>query len=92
MLSDTLPADKARFQNGEQSELTKLFSEGFPVLLPVMDLLNYKPMCAVEWVPRNSYVALQVHDQYHAGQEVFNNYGALANEICEYSEIGSYCA
>ena len=83
VLSDTLPADQARpagHDHPRHQELQKLFSDGFPVLCPLLDVLNYKPGALVEWQPRFSYVGLQVLEQYESGQEICNNYGPRDNE------------
>ena len=86
VLSDTLPADQARpmgHDHHQHEELTKLFSEGFPVLLPLLDILNYKPGARVEWQARYSYVGLQILEKFEGGQEVYNNYGPRDNETCK---------
>jgi hypothetical protein len=83
VLSDTLPADQARpagHNHPRHQELSKLFSDGFAVLCPLLDILNYKPGAQVEWQPRFSYVGLQVLEQQESGQEIFNNYGPRDNE------------
>lgn len=83
ILSDTLPADQARpagHNHPRHQELSKLFSDGFPVLCPLLDILNYKPGAQVEWQPRFSYVGLQVLQQHESGQEICNNYGPRDNE------------
>jgi hypothetical protein len=87
VLSDTLPADQARpagHNHPRHQELSKLFSDGFPVLCPLLDILNYKPGARVEWQPRFSYVGLQVLEQYEAGEEICNNYGPRDNENCKH--------
>jgi len=86
VLSDTLPADQARpagHDHPHHQELAKLFSGGFPVLCPLLDILNYKPGAQVEWQPRFSYVGLQVLEQHKEGEEICNNYGPRDNETCE---------
>jgi hypothetical protein len=86
VLSDTLPADQARpagHDHPRHQELAKLFSDGFPVLCPLLDILNYKPGAQVEWQPRFSYVGLQVLEQHKEGEEICNNYGPRDNETCE---------
>src|SRR5271170_62491 len=69
VLADTLPADRARpiglyDGHGQHQQLTSLFSDGFPVLLPLLDLLNYKPRARVEWQARYSFVGLQILDNF----------------------------
>lgn len=84
VLADTLPADRAR-PIGEEDihhdNLNKLFSEGFPVLLPLLDLLNHQPKSKVEWQARYSFVGLQVLEQFLSDQEICNNYGPRDNEV-----------
>ena len=60
--------------------LAELFSEGFPVLIPVLDILNYRPLAQVEWQARCSYVGLEVLEAFKSGEEVYNNYGPRDNE------------
>lgn len=67
----------------EHEKLAKLFSNGFPVLLPMIDILNYKPGAKVEWQARYNFVGLQVLDQFQQGQEICNNYGPRDNETCK---------
>jgi hypothetical protein len=50
------------------------------VLLPLLDILNHKPLAKVEWQPRTGFVGLQVLEDYLPGEEVFNNYGPRDNE------------
>jgi SET domain len=74
------------FRNGSGDEhsdfehLTRYFSEGFPVLVPVLDILNYRPLAQVEWQARFSYVGLEILEPVESGEEVCNNYGPRDNE------------
>jgi hypothetical protein len=84
VLSDTLPAEQARLggANGinARPQLRGLFRDHFSVLLPLLDILNHKPLAKVEWQPRTGFVGLQVLEDYGPGEEVFNNYGPRDNE------------
>lgn len=83
VLSDTAPADIARPLGREESShemLSKLFSDRFAVLLPVLDILNHRPGAQIEWQARHDFVGLEVLEAYAEGQELFNNYGPRDNE------------
>ncbi|KAK5087670.1 hypothetical protein LTR70_002987 [Exophiala xenobiotica] len=83
VLDDTKPADTARPMGKKEpghQMLSKLFSARFAVLLPLLDILNHRPAALVEWQARTSYVGLQILEDYHSGQEVYNNYGPRDNE------------
>ena len=51
----------------------------FPVLVPLIDLLNHRPLAKVEWQPTVDHVGLTVLDDLKPGEEVFNNYGPRSN-------------
>ncbi|KAK4948055.1 hypothetical protein LTR10_013109 [Elasticomyces elasticus] len=84
VLDDTPPADLARLRyrsnDDDSSDLVRLFSDRFGVLLPLLDLLNHKPGAKVEWQARYSFVGLQILENYQSGQELCNNYGPRDNE------------
>ncbi|ETN37822.1 uncharacterized protein HMPREF1541_07445 [Cyphellophora europaea CBS 101466] len=84
VLSDTTPSELARLggHHGvkEAPYVKELFTERFSVLLPLLDVLNHKPLAKVEWQPRTAFVGLQVLEPYEAGQELCNNYGPRDNE------------
>lgn len=83
VLNDTLPAEKAsRLGRADPDHLllARFFDDSFPVLLPLLDLLNYRPGARVEWQSGLQDVGLRVLDRLDAGQEVCNNYGPKANE------------
>lgn len=83
VLDDTKPADTARPMGKKEvghQMLSKLFSNRFAVLLPLLDILNHRPAALVEWQARISYVGLQILEDYQSGQEVYNNYGPRDNE------------
>lgn len=85
VLSNTLPADKARpmgQSDPDHGAMSDLFEEGFAVLLPLLDLLNYRPLSKVEWQAGLNEVGLQVLESFDPGQEVCNNYGPRDNEAC----------
>lgn len=79
-------SEATNFRNGTGDEhndfehLTKVFSEGFPVLVPVLDILNYRPLAKVEWQTGYSYVGLKILESVESGEEVYNNYGPRDNE------------
>ena len=82
VLNNTLPSDKgSRLGRGdpEHGILSRFFDETFPVLLPLLDLLNYRPGAKVEWQSGTQDVGLRVLDSLEAGQEVCNNYGPKDN-------------
>lgn len=83
VLTESTPADTARplgRQAPNHEILSKLFSERFAVILPVLDILNHRPAAQIEWQARHDYVGLQVLEPYKEGQELFNNYGPRDNE------------
>lgn len=84
VLSDTPPAEHARLGGrygiSEAPYVKDLFTERFSVLLPLLDILNHKPMASVEWQPRAEFVGLQVQKSFEAGEELSNNYGPRDNE------------
>ncbi len=85
VLSNTLPADKARpmgHMDPDHEVLSNLFEDGFAVLLPLLDLLNYRPLSKVEWQAGLNEVGLQVLESFDGGQDVCNNYGPRDNEAC----------
>ena len=92
VLADSLAADQASpIGRGQlhHRELKQLFSNGFAVLLPLLDLLNHRPLSKVEWQARTNYVGLEVLDECASDQEIFNNYGPRDNEtlLLSYSFI-----
>jgi hypothetical protein len=57
-------------------------SETLGIMLPLMDVLNHKPMADVDWMSSEAGVAFHVGKdarQLRAGDEVFNNYGNKGN-------------
>ena len=86
VLTDTEPADQARMEgrNGvkksEHTFLKPLFTERFAVLLPLLDILNHRPIAQVEWQARCTFVGMQVLTSFTSGEELCNNYGPRDNE------------
>lgn len=83
VMDDTPPADKARplgRRDPDYELLSRLFSDRFAVLLPLLDILNHRPAALVEWQAEINYVGLQIEQSYSSGQEVCNNYGPRDNE------------
>lgn len=83
VMDDTAPADRARplgRRDPDYELLSRLFSERFAVLLPLLDILNHRPAALVEWQAEINHVGLQIEQSYDAGQEVCNNYGPRDNE------------
>jgi len=83
ILRSTLPADKASSLGNElpdHEQLTALFREGFPVLVPLVDIANYRPMAQVEWQAGMHDIGLLISESVEAGEQVFNNYGPKGNE------------
>lgn len=83
VMDDTAPADRARplgRRDPDYEILSRLFSERFAVLLPLLDILNHRPAALVEWQAEINHVGLQIEQTYHSGQEVCNNYGPRDNE------------
>lgn len=83
VLVETYAADVARPIGRDQPEhltLQKVFDETFAVLIPVLDMLNYRPVFQVEWQANVDHVGLQVLENLDPGQEVCNNYGPKDNE------------
>ena len=50
------------------------------MLLPLVDLLNHRPLAKVEWKAGRDAVGLSVFENIGPGQEVDNNYGPKNNE------------
>ena len=86
VLTDTEPADQARMEGrhgvkkSEDAFLKPLFVERFAVLLPLLDILNHRPIAQVEWQARCSFVGMQVLTSFSSGEELCNNYGPRDNE------------
>jgi hypothetical protein len=64
----------------DHAQLADLFSKKFAVLIPVLDILNYRPLAQVEWQARCFSVGLEVREFVGSGAEVHNNYGPRDNE------------
>ncbi|KAK6503958.1 hypothetical protein TWF506_002175 [Arthrobotrys conoides] len=53
---------------------------GFPVLIPLVDILNHKPNTKIIWEPTPTSFSLKIPETISAGSQVFNNYGPKGNE------------
>lgn len=60
--------------------LAEIFRETFPVLVPLVDIANYRPIAQVEWQAGLHDVGLVIREPVEPGQQVFNNYGPKGNE------------
>ena len=86
VLTDTEPADQARMegrngvQKSEHDFLKQLFMDRFAVLLPLLDILNHRPIAQVEWQARSTFVGMQILTSFSSGEELCNNYGPRDNE------------
>ncbi|KAK6332753.1 hypothetical protein TWF696_002775 [Orbilia brochopaga] len=54
--------------------------ESFPVLIPLVDILNHKPNTKIIWEPMPSSFSLKTTETLSIGAQIFNNYGPKANE------------
>ncbi|RVD82922.1 uncharacterized protein DFL_007332 [Arthrobotrys flagrans] len=52
----------------------------FPVLIPLVDILNHKPDTKIIWEPTPTSFSLRTPENIPAGSQVFNNYGPKGNE------------
>jgi len=57
--------------------------DSVPVLLPLIDLPNHRPLAKVEWRAGDEDVGLLVQESVAPGEEISNNYGPRNNEQCE---------
>ncbi|KAF3905409.1 hypothetical protein ABW21_db0208700 [Orbilia brochopaga] len=55
-------------------------AESFPVLIPLVDILNHKPNTKIIWDPEPDSFSLKSTETLPIGTPVFNNYGPKANE------------
>lgn len=61
---------------------SELPEESVSVLLPLIDLLNHKPLAKVEWQAGRENVGFLVLEDIAPGEEIANNYGPRNNEQC----------
>ncbi|KAI9673193.1 MAG: hypothetical protein M1817_003056 [Caeruleum heppii] len=54
--------------------------DGFPVLFPLVDILNHNPGAQIHWIGGKESMDLVLEDGVQPGEEVFNNYGPKSNE------------
>jgi hypothetical protein len=64
-------------------EEADLPEDSVPVLLPLIDLPNHRPLAKVEWRAGDADVGLLVQENVSPGEEISNNYGPRNNEQCE---------
>lgn len=57
--------------------------DSVPVLLPLIDLPNHRPLAKVEWRAGDADVGLLVQENVSPGEEISNNYGPRNNEQCQ---------
>ncbi|KAF3923793.1 hypothetical protein AA313_de0208516 [Arthrobotrys entomopaga] len=55
-------------------------TESFPVLIPLVDILNHQPKTKIVWKPTPESFSLEALGCLSIGSQVFNNYGPKANE------------
>ncbi|KAL9620699.1 MAG: hypothetical protein Q9160_004835 [Pyrenula sp. 1 TL-2023] len=83
VLMETHAADIARPYGRDRPEhraLLGVFEQTFAVLVPVLDMLNYRPVSRVVWHANANHVGLQILEDLQPGQEVCNNYGPKDND------------
>ncbi|CAI7612941.1 unnamed protein product [Penicillium pancosmium] len=61
-------------------EEADLPEDSVPVLLPLIDLPNHRPLAKVEWRAGDADVGLLVQENVSPGEEISNNYGPRNNE------------
>lgn len=61
--------------------------DSVPVLLPLIDLPNHRPLAKVEWRAGDKDVGLLVQENVAPGEEISNNYGPRNNEQREFRLI-----
>lgn len=69
-------------------EEADLPEDSVPVLVPLVDLPNHRPLAKVEWRAGDADVGLLVLENVSPGEEISNNYGPRNNEQCQYSPPG----
>lgn len=55
-------------------------NEDLSMLIPVLDLINHKPLTAVEWNVTSDAFAFKACSAVAKGDQIFNNYGSKGNE------------
>jgi len=56
-----------------------LSADGSGFLVPLLDVLNHREGIAIEWRASNAHVEFALGYSAAAGEELYNNYGALSN-------------
>ncbi|KAK9464437.1 hypothetical protein V1512DRAFT_255412 [Lipomyces arxii] len=54
--------------------------ESYPVLVPLVDSLNHKPLTSITWTATDEGFEISTNNNIAASKEVFNNYGPKGNE------------
>ncbi|KAI9825468.1 MAG: hypothetical protein M1832_001198 [Thelocarpon impressellum] len=65
--------------DGESQKEPKVM-DSFPVLFPLVDLLNHQPMGKIKWMRRKGDMAIEAALEVQPGQTVYSNYGPKSNE------------
>lgn len=55
-------------------------NEDLSMLIPVLDLINHKPLTAVEWNVTSGAFAFKACSEVAKGTQILNNYGSKGNE------------
>ena len=73
-----------------------------PVLFPMLDIPNHKPMAPIEWIPGTDALGFTITEDVRQSEEVWNDYGRKSNEECMFffnrpsmspvPSLGSSCA
>ena len=86
--STTLPAPQLKTQVKEDGTI-QISQDGVkagakPALLPILDMLNHKPLTKITWQPGQNDIGFTGEEFLEKGTEVFNNYGPKPNQQCLY--------
>ena len=57
-----------------------VFKEPFPILWPVVDIGNHRPMEKVEWGVNDEAFCLRILTSVPKGEQIYNNYAPKGNE------------
>jgi hypothetical protein len=76
---------KVDLQNLKDDSVGSIISrdDPFPVLFPLIDILNHSPTTRIEWITGPSTLSLVILDKASPGQPIMNNYGPKSNEECK---------
>jgi hypothetical protein len=67
--------ERSLFGDNDDEELSN-----FPVLIPLVDVLNHKPFAKVVWEPTSKEFSIFTLETLKSGSQIFNNYGPKPNE------------